>query len=190
MKNNTCEECQQKIVVFRRVRKKSSKAARAGKPICLPHHTLCMKCFKKLTDSTMHGVEAMAKTNTEKRMPDVIQKGKPVGFCELVAYCRSKGYPEPQDEVCFHPERKWRFDAAWPKLRIALEFEGMGGKGSGGFGRHQRIEGYTEDCHKYTEAVLMGWRVLRATNAMMRNGIVFGWIDRLFSNPADSPQEE
>lgn len=56
-------------------------------------------------------------------------------------------------EYQFHGERGWRLDFAWPERLVALEVEG--------WGRHQQREGYRKDCEKYSEAAILGWRVLR-----------------------------
>lgn len=74
---------------------------------------------------------------------------------ELVA----KALPAAQREYRFHPERKWRFDFAWPPELLALEIEGRGMGGQ--MGRHQTVSGVLADCEKYNTALLMGWRVLR-----------------------------
>lgn len=60
-------------------------------------------------------------------------------------------------ELAFHPERKWRFDFAWPDAKLALEVDG--------FGRHQTFAGYREDTHKGNAALLLGWRVLHVVAA-------------------------
>jgi very-short-patch-repair endonuclease len=60
-------------------------------------------------------------------------------------------------ELVFYPERKWRFDFAWPGAMLALELEGVG--------RHQTFIGYRNDCEKYNAATLLGWRVLRFMSA-------------------------
>ncbi len=70
----------------------------------------------------------------------------------------------PEQEYRFHPDRKWRFDFAWPDSRLAVEIEGL----TRGGGRHQRMTGYTSDCEKYREAVRLGWRVLRYTSIEMQ----------------------
>lgn len=62
-------------------------------------------------------------------------------------------------EFRFHPTRRWRFDYAIPKHKIAIEFEG----GIWIKGRHNRGKGFCDDCIKYNEAVKLGWRVLRYT---------------------------
>lgn len=59
----------------------------------------------------------------------------------------------------FHPERKWRFDFAFPSRMVAVEIDG--GVHTGG--RHTRGKGYEKDCEKLNAATSMGWRVLRLT---------------------------
>ena len=80
---------------------------------------------------------------------------------------RAIGLPEPQREYRFHPTRRWRFDLTWEAERLAVEIEG--GTWSGG-GRHVRGSGFAEDCCKYNAAALLGWRVLRFTSDMVRDG--------------------
>lgn len=70
---------------------------------------------------------------------------------------------EPTAEFRFHADRKWRFDFAWPALRVAVECEG-GTFAPGrhqGRGRHLTSKGFHEDCNKYNIAAVLGWRVLR-----------------------------
>jgi hypothetical protein len=76
------------------------------------------------------------------------------------------GLPEPETEYAFHPDRKWRFDYAWPKEHVALEREG----GTWHGGRHTHGAGYRNDCQKYNAAQLLGWVVIRATADMMESG--------------------
>ena len=75
------------------------------------------------------------------------------------AFFQQMGVPEPATEHRFHPKRKWRFDFAWPDVRLALEVEG--GVWTGG--RHTRGSGFLGDVEKYNAAAVMGWRVLRCT---------------------------
>jgi very-short-patch-repair endonuclease len=70
--------------------------------------------------------------------------------------------PTPEREYRFHPVRGWLFDRAWPEHRVAVELEGLTAPWARA-GRHQRAEGYAEDCTKYSEAQLLGWKVLRFT---------------------------
>jgi very-short-patch-repair endonuclease len=65
--------------------------------------------------------------------------------------------PLPDWDLCreyrFHPVRRWRFDFAFPSVRLAVEVDGRG--------RHQTAKGVSADCEKMNEALRMGWRVLR-----------------------------
>ena len=78
-------------------------------------------------------------------------------------HCRVEGL-SPVREYTFHPKRKWRFDFVFLDKMLAVEIEG------GVNGRHQRIGGFTGDCHKYNAAAMLGWRVLRYTTAMVMEG--------------------
>lgn len=62
-------------------------------------------------------------------------------------------------EYQFYKSRKWRFDYAIPKYKIALEVEG----GIWTYGRHTRPQGFLGDMNKYNTATLCGWRVFRCT---------------------------
>jgi very-short-patch-repair endonuclease len=94
------------------------------------------------------------------------------------------GLPQPKRERRFHPIRRWRFDFSWPKYMLAVEVEG--GVYSGG--RHVRGKGYEQDCIKYNEACLLGWRVLRVTRKMIENGQAIDYLSRALSNdPAQMP---
>lgn len=69
-------------------------------------------------------------------------------------------------EYIFHPTRKWRFDFAWPDIKFAVEVEG----GIHVQGAHTRGAHFRSDCEKYAEALLLGWRVLRVEDSMIRKG--------------------
>jgi very-short-patch-repair endonuclease len=72
--------------------------------------------------------------------------------------------PKPVREHRFAaPTRQYRFDFAWPSCKVAVEVEG----GIHSKGRHVRPAGYTADIMKYNLATSMGWRVFRATPAML-----------------------
>ena len=78
------------------------------------------------------------------------------------------GAPEWVREYRFAPPRRWRFDFAWPDLKVAVEIEG--GIHIRGRGSHTSVARYTADCEKYNAATMAGWRVLRFTSAMLRDG--------------------
>lgn len=73
--------------------------------------------------------------------------------------------PQAQREYRFHPERKWRFDFAWPERKVAVECEG----GIWKRGRHVHPVGYLKDCEKYNAAALLGWRVFRFTRESVKS---------------------
>ena len=91
-------------------------------------------------------------------------------------HCAIAGIPRPVPEYRFAlvHGRRWRFDYAWPELRVAVEIDG------GGFvhGRHHRPAGFAEDCVKLNTAAIDGWIVLRATPAQVRDGSIFEFVRR------------
>ena len=82
----------------------------------------------------------------------------------------------------FHPDREWRADfAVWPSLDerekpLLVEIEGAV---RGLPGRHQRIDGMTEDCEKYAAAMLLGMPVLRVMPSQVKSGYALLWIEQL-----------
>lgn len=81
----------------------------------------------------------------------------------------------PQREYRFHPVRKWRFDFAWPTIKLALEIDGgtWAGKAS-----HASGSGIARDMEKINEAILLGWRVLRSTSGMVKSGEALNLVRR------------
>jgi very-short-patch-repair endonuclease len=74
----------------------------------------------------------------------------------------------------FHPTRKWRFDFAFPRKRIAVEIEGgIWMKKS----RHTSSKGYLSDMEKYNAANKLGWRVLRFTPQEVKSGYALQEIE-------------
>lgn len=67
--------------------------------------------------------------------------------------------PQPLREYRFSPKRRFRFDLAWPKNKLAVEIDG--GVWSGG--RHTRGAGFERDAEKLNLAISLGWKVLRFT---------------------------
>jgi very-short-patch-repair endonuclease len=66
-----------------------------------------------------------------------------------------------EEEYCFaQPERNFRFDWAFPSLKIAIEYEGgLLDHRSG----HRSVKGVNKDVTKYNLAQQKGWKVLRFT---------------------------
>lgn len=78
-------------------------------------------------------------------------------------YIDALNLPKPVRKWRFHSVRRWRFDFAWPDLKVAVECEG----GIWSRGRHVRGRGFEGDCWKYSTAAVMGWKVLRVTGGML-----------------------
>ena len=80
-------------------------------------------------------------------------------------------------EFRFDAARRWRLDfvlLGHKGQQFAVEVEG--GTWSGG--RHVRGKGFAEDCEKYNEAAMLGWRVLRFTTTMVQDGRALKTIER------------
>jgi very-short-patch-repair endonuclease len=93
---------------------------------------------------------------------------------DLLTQIRAAGLPVPATEYPFFVRRDWRFDFAWWDYALAVEVEGGGWK----HGRHHRPKGFEADCEKYNEAALLGWKVLRVTTDMVRDGRALALLER------------
>ena len=84
-------------------------------------------------------------------------------------------------EYKFHETRGWRADFALIGIGILIELEGiinpMTAK-PGEKSRHTAFNGYTNDCIKYSEAAILGWRVIRLTQEMVKSGMGISLIER------------
>lgn len=103
-------------------------------------------------------------------MPAALSKGEET----FNLHWKLLGGPEPRREHVFMretstegPVRKWRFDFAWPEVRLAVEIEGGVNDGEDR-GRHTRAAGFERDAVKYNEAALMGWSVIRLIPGMIQ----------------------
>ena len=74
--------------------------------------------------------------------------------------------------------KDWRFDFAWPDLKIAVEVEGGGWTN----GRHTRGNGFAEDLKKYDAAMLHGWTIYRCDADLIKSGKALKTIEKLISN--------
>jgi very-short-patch-repair endonuclease len=86
--------------------------------------------------------------------------------------CQAHGVPMPKTEYRFTEVRRWRFDFAWIKERVALEVEG----GAFAKGRHTRGAGFVGDMEKYSEAAALGWLIIRVTPQQLYDTRTFNWI--------------
>lgn len=79
--------------------------------------------------------------------------------------CVSAGLPLPEKEFRFCL-RKWRFDYAFVTQKIALEIQGGIWRKKGG--AHKGV-GAMRDIEKFSEAAILGWRIIYCTPADMRS---------------------
>jgi hypothetical protein len=101
--------------------------------------------------------------------------------------CEFAGLPVPVPEYHFHPRRRWRFDWAFPDQRVALEVQGGAFLLTGG--RHTRGAGYRRDLEKFSEAAILGWRVLFVLPEQMADGRALMLAERALSG-AERPDAE
>lgn len=92
---------------------------------------------------------------------------------EFALSLRAFKFPSWEEEFRFHPDRKWRFDFAWPELKVAVEVEG--GTFARGKTRHTTGQGFHDDCIKYNAAAIFGWLVLRGDTKLVKDGRLVRW---------------
>ena len=81
----------------------------------------------------------------------------------------------PERQYRWHPTRNFAADFAFVADKLLVEVEG--GAYSGG--RHVRGAGFTSDCARQAEALMLGWRVLRVTGEHLRSGAALRWAQHL-----------
>ncbi len=96
-----------------------------------------------------------------------------LGGFKDVPWCNDCGLEDCEHE--YRHGRNWRFDFAWPSLKLAAEVEG--GTHSGG--RHTRGSGFEKDAEKYNRAAELGWTVLRYTGNQVTSGEALVQIERM-----------
>ncbi len=119
--------------------------------------------FSIVGDTAVHTVNKAVRVQDWTAPPSLEDTAASV----LAEFCAEWKFPLPEREYRFEPSRRWRFDFAWPDMLIAVEVEG----GTRHQGRHNRHEGFENDCEKYNHAALVyGWYVLRFTSDMVKDG--------------------
>ena len=97
----------------------------------------------------------------------------------LAQQVRALKLPAAVREYRFHPMRKWRFDLAWPEIRLFIECDG----GEYIAGAHNRGAGMQGDCRKWNAAAQLGWIGFRFTGSMVRNGEAIAQLKEHFDDP-------
>lgn len=92
------------------------------------------------------------------------------------------GITDFKREYRFHPVRKWRLDLAFPELRIGIECEGVGARGTAG--RHQLTQHIHDNTEKHSALAVMGWRLIRVTGKQIHSGHAVKWITQALADTA------
>ena len=109
------------------------------------------------------------------RLEKIPQTGLGPMHDPVVWLCHAWGLPLPVLEFKFHPQRRWRFDYAWPEQMVCLEQEG--GIWTGG--RHTRGAGYLADIAKYNAATLAGWSVFRCVPSQVQSAAILDLLQQV-----------
>lgn len=127
---------------------------------------------KKVAAGTLQGWKEISQKRTEvsKNVPKNSESGEKFpknvqsGANKLVAIKKvlDEAGIKYVTEYRFHDVRRFKFDIAFPELKIAIEYEGL--VATGKKGGHQTKGGYTSNCTKYNLATSMGWKVYRYTS--------------------------
>lgn len=99
---------------------------------------------------------------------------------QFLGQIQAAGLVQPETEYRFHPARRWRFDLAFPRHKLAVEIDG----GTWVRGRHVTGTGFAADCDKGNEALLLGWRVLHFTNTHVKDGSALTTLTRALAGCA------
>jgi hypothetical protein len=94
--------------------------------------------------------------------------------------------PLPVREHRFAPPRRWRFDFAWPSLKVAIEVQG----GIWTQGRHTQGAALLKEWEKLNTAALAGWRVLFVQPVDLPRATTIYMLKQIFKlNESISPIE-
>lgn len=111
----------------------------------------------------------------------------------FLTHLKAAKLPEPVCEFRFHETRLWRFDFCWPDLMIAVEYQGINWKpkkGQENNSGHQSIDGLRNDCEKFTEASLAGWRLILITAETVSSGQAVEWVRWAIQNAQGGASEK
>jgi very-short-patch-repair endonuclease len=100
----------------------------------------------------------------------------------FITYWKQRAYGtiRPKREYPFARPRRFRFDFAFPQIKLAVEVVG----GSWMNGRHNRGDGMRQDYEKHLLATRLGWRVVYLTTQMV-NDDPYNYIDQILEMALD-----
>jgi len=82
--------------------------------------------------------------------------------------------PMPICQVAFHPGRKFVWDFVWPSIKFWVEIDGGEWMAKSGHGSGR---GMTRDREKDAEAFLLGYRGMRFTGSMVKDGTAIKYLE-------------
>jgi very-short-patch-repair endonuclease len=115
-----------------------------------------MKPHIAITIEELKSIEARSKRD---RLEDLFIKY----FQEL----KPEGVPLPERQYKILPDRKFRWDFAWPDDTVRLAIEIQGGSYMGG--KHNTAKGQAADYEKHNLATLAGYRILYFNTEMLKD---------------------
>jgi hypothetical protein len=89
-------------------------------------------------------------------------------FDRFMELCAAAGLPLPAREVLLIPGRDFRFDYAWPVVKIAVEQQG--------FRDHSTRKGLQRDYEKLNLAQAAGWKVFQFTPKQLQSVDTIEWL--------------
>jgi hypothetical protein len=91
-------------------------------------------------------------------------------IAKLLLQIKAWKLPEPEEEIEFHPVRRWRLDLGWREFKLAVELDGVTYAKDGNHGRHQQAQGFEKDREKDLAARELGWDVIHVTPRQVFRG--------------------
>jgi hypothetical protein len=92
----------------------------------------------------------------------------------LALQVKAAGLPEPERQYYYARPRKLRADFAWPDVMLLCECQG----GVWSRRAHGSITGILADIDRLNAATISGWRLIRVTPDMVKNGEALKLIER------------
>ncbi len=84
----------------------------------------------------------------------------------------------------FHPVRRWRFDYAFPQIKVAVDYDGVMFRSVG----HNSLEKIIKDMERSNHAQLCGWDIYKANAKTVQNKEFFAIIEEAVSNAVDEAE--
>ena len=82
-------------------------------------------------------------------------------------------------EYKFHSKRRWRLDFAWINQKIGVEVEGGIWLPRSG---HNTGVGISRDVEKGNALTLLGWKLIRVTGKMIKNGEALVILEKMLGS--------